>query len=823
MTTPNRLALMGALLLIAPLAHAQAKTLADFLPTLKEQGPLIAIDAANLRPAKDKTGLPAYSRQKIKVGDLTAIVPTEMVVIDDSFRNPGSLTDGLPTETKLLYLLQSLTPEQWKRANGSGIGLSDLQGEQKDVFRSLLPKRVAWNTYRVKKDGIALEEVGKGEVPEDKLLDVRVRLTRSLEIETNLEDQASYTNHTTDLFRGKPGDLYLSREGQFEEGDTYGLEVKQRVPNVLKTAHLPYPDAAFEPLVDLKGTHTLREALAAIGQATGQEIHADLRVADLKVTLLNGPARARDLLKALALGVTGTYRRVGPAYVLSSDLMGHGTRKLRFALWWEDMRQRTHRLSEEWRKKIGDRADRVQFGGTDPFAPNASMQAHLAIQDETPNRDKISANELSPALRDYLNQINRHYPHQRIDTSKVRLESQLRFGFVLPDGRPLNLEYQPLGQRSQFETRPVHPRPEPPKIGLPIPLPEKVVPRLAIRTEAPAVAKSAVDFAHARGFRELWIETRSPAALAAALEAGKKHSLPIRLLLRPWNAPTPDLDRTILGDAGSQVATRLGDLDLWKTTTTYRPNESLVGTDRITPGDPSLPALWASYQTLAATPGIAGVVISEAVTPGYESPEKPPMGFSRAIAEARIFGYAANQRLAFLRRYGMDPVDIVGEDLMVGPDLRQPFFLDDELRGLPTTYDGRDVPNPKVALAHQQWREFRYKQANDAILTLLNDLAKAAPVAVSVLPARGQSAPFEGEILAPWKPGSPIPTLNALVPPIPGADPVTALTPFPKDPTDAQISGLFWLLKNDLLAPTLDLRNQAPGTWATLLDRWIKK
>ncbi|MGV3617856.1 MAG: hypothetical protein ACO1SV_21230 [Fimbriimonas sp.] len=826
-----RFAVVGLFVVPGAVALGQTrKALAEALPSLQwdaaKSGPLLVIDAARVRSKSEKTDLADFARQSVKVGDLTAIVPTEMVTIDDSFRDSGSLTDGLPAEAKVLYLLQTLSPPQWKLATGKGIGLADLQGEQKAVMESLLPNRLAWSTYRVKEDGMDTEPVGKGEVPSDKLHAVRLRVVRDLSLEVGLATREAYTVHRTDHYRGKPGDLILTRDDQFEEGNhNFGIAPRQTVRNALKPAHLPYTDAAYDGFVDLAPSITVKEALAAIGRTTGTEIYADLRVADLKITLIGQKVRTRDLLKAIALGVTGTYRRVGSAYVLTSDLMGLGARKLRFALWWEDMMQRNYRLRQEWQKKIGDRIDAAAFDKSSPFAPNAAMRAHLDVQDENPNRDYLPIHEATPFLRDYLIDLEKQYRNQPLDKSRVRLESSFRFGFVLPDGRPLRFESQSLGDRNAFETRPLRDTIERPKAELPVVLAEGDAPaRLAVRAENAALARSAVELASSRGFRELWLETNSQATLDAAIEAGAKRSMPVRLMIRPWSARTSDPDRTVLGDAGPQIVARLEGLDVWKMVLRNTPGSSLVDYERVAPTDPTLPAAWAAFAKLAASPGLAGVVVSDLLTRGYEGAVRGTRGLSPGISASRQFGYSVGQRLAFLRRHGMDPIDIVVEDLTAGPDLRQPFFLDDELRGTPTTYDGRDVPHPGVAKARRQWVEFRGKAAEDAISSLLNDLAKSTKVMVNVIDPGRHPLPFGEEVLVAWQPGTKPPTMETLQEASPSdSERPGVLAALPADPQDPRAANLAWIFKGNRVNPTIDLRAVPSGTWSTLLDRWIRR
>lgn len=828
-----RSAVLGMILAAAHILPAQQPksppppTLAEVVAAWKwdaaTSGPLLVVGAAKTRASSGRKDLAAFARQQVKVGQLTAVVPTEMVVIDDSFRQTGSLTDGLPMDAKVLYLLTLLDKTQWKAVVGKGIGLSDLQGEPRAVFESLLPKKLKWRVDRVIKNGEELEPVKKGDLTEKEILGMKLRVAMDLRFEPNLLENAdAYTVRETDDYLGKPGDLRLSREWwDDEDSESFGINVRQTMPNAAKPSQLAYADAAFEPEVRLAGLKTVKDALAAIGRATGREIYADVRVADLPLTLAGETAAARDLLKALALAVTGTYRQVGSAYVLTSDLMGAGPRKLRFALWWEELANRTHDFRTEWKRKIGDRVDQANFDAGSPFVPNERMKEYLESREGHARRTPIQAEDLTPSVRNYLEYLNRRMPHQKIQTNQVVIGSSLRFGFVLGDGRRFPMEHRALGDRLEFQAQP----PYTPRIvtppSLPVPLPAaKDGTGIAFRVETAGNAKSAVDLAHARGFREVWIETRSVPALKAAAEAAEKYGLVLKLVVRPWSTPTQDPDRNSLGDVGSALPARLEGLATWQRNLEIFGNPTLSDYDRMSPADEGLGAAWSAYASLAQTPGVSGVIVVDSVTYGYEPDRNTLNEPSRAIAEVQTFGYSVSQRLAFLRLYGTDPLDIVGDHLITGPDLRQPFFLDDALRGMPSVYDGRDVPNPEVAANRKRWAEYRAKAGGRQITALLERLAKGTKVLVNIGDASMRKMPLEGSILAVWVPGQPLPSFKSF-----GGGPgsASALLSIPAR-TDSQRAAEFaQIMKMTAFPIAIDLRPYAPSAWSAVLDRWIKR
>ncbi|RYG40406.1 hypothetical protein EON79_22655, partial [bacterium] len=65
-------------------------------------------------PETTRTGkgadLAAYRRKAVRLGSVTAIVPIENVRFDDDLAQPPNLYDGLPRESKVLYLMTTLDP-----------------------------------------------------------------------------------------------------------------------------------------------------------------------------------------------------------------------------------------------------------------------------------------------------------------------------------------------------------------------------------------------------------------------------------------------------------------------------------------------------------------------------------------------------------------------------------------------------------------------------------------------------------------------------------------------------------------------------------------
>ncbi|AIE86774.1 hypothetical protein [Fimbriimonas ginsengisoli] len=830
------------LLFISLLANQAPKTLAGYIDGLNwnpaKAGALVTVSPESVRASGGGVSLAAFKRKKVVVGGLTAIVPTEMVVIDDSFKQPPNLYDGLPREAKVLYLLKSLTDGQWKLATGRGIGLNDLQGEPRAVYQSILPKKMKWIAYRVGADGQLGKEEEKGELDGTATSRVRLRVSRRIQFQLQLANERGTTFHSTDEDWGSPGDLVTTRDDEEEmnRGDSFGVTVRQAIENKPKPSDIAYADVGFDPLVEVPPASTVRDLLKSIGAATGREIHADIRVAERRVTVVGNRVRSGDLLKALALGVTGAYRRVGGAYILTSDLMGLGTRKMRFATWQENLENATYTKEDEWRREIGDNVHRIGFLPDSTFVPNGTVRKQLERFDTNPSTATFSADELTPAMREFLATTNKRYAHQPVKTDRVGVASEIEYGFLLPDGRALKPERTSIGFAWSFKP-PASPPRDPgrlPKSVLPLSIPAAgPAISFAVFAPTPEAAEQAVEQVRVHGIREIWLETRDPRALETAIQKGRAAGVKVQLYVRPWSsraAAAEDPDRTILGDAGAAIDERIQKEPAWQRYFNQSQEKLTPAFETISPTDPGLPVRWNELVTLSRTPGLAGVVVADSAPNGYEPVTNRAIyaGYSRVLAHTKNLGYSTSQRLAFLRLHEIDPIDIVDEMLMSGPDLRQPFFLDDGLRGIPTVFDGGDQPHPAIPGMFRVWTEFRAKANASAIQKLLTPIAAIVPVTIEARLGVANYPRFKNRALFPWRPGMPLPETDAEAPyrivERPGmigyADfPDT----WPLSPTDYTPLLVQYVIGNKERRVAFDASAVPPQQLPILLDHWFTR
>ncbi|MGV3619144.1 MAG: hypothetical protein ACO1SV_27780 [Fimbriimonas sp.] len=809
------------ILFLPATAVAQAPpTLAEYLKANPIAGGL-AVGAEGVRAKVAGAGLGRYERKTMTVGEISAIVPLTMVRIDDSLKQAPNLYDGLPRDEKVLYLMTTLSSGQWRLAGGKrGIGLGDLSGEQRNVFLSILPKPLRWEKHRVGPRRLHGDKIAEGALDEKESQGVRLRIERSMRFLVPLaERDNSYTFRSSTDEAGQPGDVVALRNDVEDRNpkDSYGVEVRSVVPNALKKGQLD--TSRLTATVTVPARTTVGNVLSQVGSTAGIEILADARVRDLSVSFPTGKARAGDLLDALALAVTGTYRKVSGAYVLAADVAGLGARKLKLTLWKEEIDLATYRQTEEWRRALATSGlvEAAKFDPANPLSPSPELQKRLSRSPYETDRDLFfSSEELSSDQRAFLDRRAALSPQQVVRRDKVGVSSILQYGFNLPDGTRLRNEGY-MGEDWQFTDHPAPRAIGPDPAVAVVTNPDGAYRPLAVSLKNAQDAARAVATAKAFGFSELWVQTSRPEVLTAAIAGG----LPVRLFARPWaiEEARPDSDRTLLGDSGRAVAAKLAVSQSWAQVTRMvrmqgwpRLGPITVDGDLLSPLDPQWPTIRNTLVALGRTPGLAGVVLTDAMPHGYEvgDPGMQVGSYSRTNNEFWAFGYDERMRLAFLRAKGIDPVDLSTDALRFEVDLYSPFF---------PRYPA--APASNVDEARSEWLKFR-SGTNAAALNDLRAALPDVPFHIDVRRALTALPPLHAATLRLWAPGTALPfyTEQYIVPQ--EGDIRLASAPGPKMSealADFINAVKVFAQRKDIVAPAVDLTRIPPAQWEEVLAK----
>lgn len=369
-----------------PQTFGRPASLADALKTLpfnwdtSEKGVLLSIsldpaaEPARLKRSSFESGIRAeplrlgangyrlqdlatyYDRTIVSTGTLTVLAPTLTTVLATRLPKPDLYSD-LGTNEKLRRLESTLTPAQWRLlASPTGLGESDLKAGQKSLWASLLPNPLNLRRTRNEK-GRAVMSYEPNAAPttltEAQRSGVRLTLYRTLswtftttEGNSRFGGPGANISVGTNSATGPDGTETLSLADasymwRWDNPQTklFGAVIKDVIPARSKPSDLAYDNAALDARVSLADAKTVGDLVAQAKEKTGVDVYCDPRFRSLTFWTKGGESgtvRAGDLLKALSLGVSGTFRRVfdgTAAYVLTDDLEGLGTRQARINEW----------------------------------------------------------------------------------------------------------------------------------------------------------------------------------------------------------------------------------------------------------------------------------------------------------------------------------------------------------------------------------------------------------------------------------------------------------------------------------------------------------
>lgn len=329
-----------------PKAAPPPPTLAQVLAALPppSHGVLLAVgaeraalpapsDAAGTAP--DPHSLAAFGYAQMPCGSVSAVAPSTMAVLNGSPAAPDIAADLRPTYA-FQMLAASLDNAQWRLlTSDKGIGLSGLTNEtQAGLFRALFPQ----GSLLLASEDPALSDVPDGKRPDvqdvsDQISSARLRLGQTSRI--YIHDTSGSTLFFGGARPAAPGRLRIYQHKLTPIPGEHGVLLRALVPNAPKPGDLRFDTSALQTPISLAGLRTVGDLVSRIGNSTRLELYADPHYAGRSLTIAGSlpTAPACDLLRALALCVTGTYRRVGPAFVLTDDLIGVGARRQGLAEW----------------------------------------------------------------------------------------------------------------------------------------------------------------------------------------------------------------------------------------------------------------------------------------------------------------------------------------------------------------------------------------------------------------------------------------------------------------------------------------------------------
>jgi hypothetical protein len=426
-----------------------------------------------------------YERRVVPVGSLTVWAHGLMQTLATRLPEPNGVAFLSPSE-RIMVLGSTLTDAQWQKLGGSdGLGLSDLNKKQRELFGAILPDTLTLQYSGEREPGQPYPKPITLSGPD--VQKIRLRATRRLDWSFGAKGSRDWH-----MQMGLGSEPYLpnaapyrinalrGQEGQnsgfgMTDGFLYGVKLREVVPVKQKPGHLSFDWSALSVSVNFGEAKTVGDLVRQIAQATGAALHCDPRYRDLPLYVRGTGAQAGDLCRALCWGVSGTWRKVGDrAFVLTDDLEGLATRQARIANWAMENAARAEQLKQESVAKLAvtDFGSHIHFAPGDPFAltgataqkveeqrrariatfvagPPANgqerQQKAQALQNEfTPIRAlppamqevvqrQIAAHRKSSEREaDSNNPVLRNFPRPTINDEAVRLDVGVQLWFVVP-------------------------------------------------------------------------------------------------------------------------------------------------------------------------------------------------------------------------------------------------------------------------------------------------------------------------------------------------------------------------------------------------------
>jgi len=760
-------------------------SLAKFIDSLHwdaaKSGPMMVVDPEGVFADSDKPSLADYKRKIVKTGNLSAIVPTWSIALgDDDIPNAY---DALDDSDKLTFLIATLRPGELKALFTEGLCARDVSGQQRAAILSMLPKNFSYHEGEMEGGHRSSSSLEAKTVPDDQRDRVRLQIHKLLAITygptSNGKNGTSTRQLSTLNYRGPKGTQIVRMENLMGfKGPKFPGRV---VDNLEKKTDLSWRDPRLAKPINLIPNTTIGDAVDAIHNLSGLELYADYRIADRKLATFGATCTAGDLLHGIAWALSGTIRKVGPAYVLTANIEGKASREARLTAidaegqiairsnvvaWRQTATNldvyRSMPLSADDSFGVGSEATSLMPPPDSKFMDGwiatselpQSLQSAVAsaVSDDKENDDRVAAARAKhPELNQARAQRESWNPIEGL-SGKVKLSYTYGYRLVLPDGRPF--EYHSFGINN------------PPRVTMngperkdPFPIDAKELNPgggIAIKSDDARTVASMCAQLKQFGVQEVWIETSSPTAIKSAADSG----LRVDLVIRPWRLlkgeSCLDPDRNVLGQTGGKLAAIPG--------ARFDPLSQRVSSigDLISPSDPGLPAHWSRLANLAATKGVTRVVLMDTKYAGYRADSQARFSGGAIFGNGgRIepglpniapvlfeFGFATAQRLEFLRSHRIDPVDITLPQPSGGgpidPYFDSPMFM----TPFDNVYPGVTFPYPsgdsnRIQKAEEDWHAY----LNDLFLKGFATLGQGLSQAVNSTTMEG----FDVDIPGPMK------------------------------------------------------------------------
>jgi hypothetical protein len=676
-----------------------------------------------------KTVADLFELRVEQVGTLHVLVPQKVKrFLGPPDTDPESVTTPMERHELAQELGYSMTKDQWAALSSPrGLGLDNLNPKQQALYLQLLPDpiRIQPTQTRSDQNGPQLTELTP-----DQRAQVRLKMDRKTTLTFMTENRTFGGVSFGDAPGEKQRTFYLMG-GEENRKEPFYEQIAPLVPNKPRPGDLDFDAALLDASLPFADAKTAEDLMKRLREVTGLKIvFADARIGALSVKIWGESARAGDVLRALCRNIGGAVRKVGEGssalYVLTDDRVGLGTRLAAFSEWRNAASSNRWKDDEKRRKPL----EGIDFAGMTPLDNSFGLSPDLLkdvdrkrYQYSYPDTDKpdsrgVAVSSLSPALQSFVEKKLGENPtfkfydgsgeqEQALRRDRVDVQSSYRLQMTIPgwgdtDAYDLwglmNIP-QSVEMMRYFKENP--PKPPPPK-PLRYPATWKVR-GLVLRPKDPAESRALAKLAKQNGFNVLWVEVPLDAKAARPiLEAALSEKLPVVALAHVLQVPARAIppgtrpDISILGET-SDLATerqRLRNLRMNPNYPFPAPPEPLVYLD---PTPATQKRQIEQAVALAKIPGLTGLALKSVTPPGYEVSANQ-FYFSGVPG----LGYSLENRLAFLLKESIDPIDLAPE--YTDSRLVASIFSNDGPNYIQLA-SGQYGPDPSYRDRKKLWRE----------------------------------------------------------------------------------------------------------------------
>lgn len=648
-----------------------------------KSGPLVSLGGNSIQPGPDpKDGRPypqldSYRRQLVRLGGLTAVVPLERLELSlEALPNPY---DTLSTNEKFAAFLTTLTDAQWREISENGIAPAELSGRQRLLLQALIPHPLYAQEF-IYGDGGYGSNGDAIPVSPEVAQRTRLQIFKALDVGFGaLIDLVSKLSlwHGVSSSTYRPDGTHVYRAVDAPSQARQGLYAGTIEPNKEKPSQLDMKQAALHKSIPIATDESIGDLFAAIRETTGVEVYPDHRLVKLQLDAIGDHADAADLLRAVALCVSGAYRRVGPAFVLAPDLEGQAARAAQAAAneAMAKLSLQTWIMQAQETMKKDRLLDKLSFLPDDPFQGGlflntlnlpASVYGDGVWMPERTTNDVMR--QAIPNFGKVPEPVENSPGGQRLVADPEKLHQvhyavSVSYRFILPNKTVLDSQPLDLNAGVQYGGQAT---PE-----AQFPLDTRKLPggsTVGYRTESPADAKAFCALAKQYGFKTIWMETTNSDVVDTVANSG----LGMNLILRPWRllkGENQDVDVNVLGQSGQDLN------QIPEARMDYSRNVTWTYSANIPPSTSDLSSHWDRLVRLASDKRLHNLLLLDVVPDGYDGPSNrdyeriptQPIFYNDRLMLRNLkdlaplvyeFGYTTPLRLALLRETGFDPIDV---------------------------------------------------------------------------------------------------------------------------------------------------------------------